>query len=195
MSVSDFSWIIFVGIGGLAAFVYYVANVAEDGINTESKRKLQNIIKNYKATPTFRHSFLTFSLISDIYFGERIISFKSFMRSGMLSATWIALISISCIILLPKYRSWFTENGIANLVLEYGLILIAFVIVLDFISVSFTRLIVKKSKPSGVFKLTLILVIDLFVSIYIFSLLSHKLSSKLQPNLKLGNIWFRRITS
>ena len=168
MSISDFSWIIIVGLGGVAAFVSSIAKLAEDGISEESKKKLQNIVRNYRATPTFRHSFLTFSLISDVYFGERIISFKSFIRSAILSAAWMALISIACIMLLPKYRSWFTEYGIVNLFFEYGLILIAFVIIFDFISVICTRIIVKKSKPSGFFKLALTLALDLLISVLIF---------------------------
>jgi hypothetical protein len=168
LSIGDFSWILIVGLGGLAAFVYYVSNLAEDGINSESKRKLQKIVKNFKSTPTFRHSFLTFTLASDVYFGESVVSLKSFGKSAVLSFFWVVIIAIVCVFLLPNYRSWFTESGISNLIFEYGLSLFIFVVILDFISVSSTRLIVRKSKPSGIVNLILILIIDLFISVSIF---------------------------
>ena len=168
LSFIAFSWLLIAGLGGLSVFVYNVASLADDAVNSESKKKIKNIVKNYKSTSTFRHSFLTFTLASDVYFGEKIISLKSFLRSLALSLGWMVVITLVCIFIFPKYRSWFSEEGIYNLILEYGLLLLLSVVILDFISVSLTRLIVKKSKPNGIIKLFFVLAFDLFFSILIF---------------------------
>ncbi len=168
MSIFEFSLLLIVGLGALATAVYRITSIAEDGISSEGKKKLQNIVKNYRATPTFRHSFLTFTMASDVFFGERIISLKAFIRSAILSIAWMFVISALCITLFPKYKSWFFDDGIAGVILEYGLVLVGAVIVLDYLSVSITRLIVKKSLPNSIISLGFTFTIDLLASILIF---------------------------
>ncbi len=168
MTIVEFGKTIFFALGGVSSFAYYVANTAEDVVNQEAKKKFANIVKNIRATPTFRHAFLTFTMMSDNYFGDKLLSLRAFAKSVLLSLAWIFLLTVFCVVVFPNYASWFTDRGINNLIIQHGIIFLVVVLVLDYLSVTVTRFIIRTYRPKNIVSLILLLALDLFLSIVIF---------------------------
>ncbi|MDN3485465.1 MULTISPECIES: hypothetical protein [unclassified Pseudoalteromonas] len=168
MSVFDFTTILVFGLGSVVVMAYYITHLAESGINEQSKVKLTNIVKNYRATPTIRHSFITFTMVSDYLFGDKIFSLRAFLLSCFISLLWMTITLIICTFLFPTYTSWIGQANLSKVILLSSLPLVLAVLVIDFISVSITRLFIRKSKARGGFGLLFVLAIDFIIAATLF---------------------------
>ncbi|EOB6242209.1 hypothetical protein [Vibrio vulnificus] len=168
MSVFDFSKMLFLGLGSIIVMAYYVTHLAESGVNDEFKNKLKNIVKSLKSSPVALHALITFSHISDNFFGFRLISFQAFFKSALLTICWVTFITIICYFAFPEYSAWINEANFKKVIFSSALPIVLSLIAIDFASLSATRLIFRKLKTKGLIKLILVLIIDLIISALIF---------------------------
>jgi len=168
MTAIEFSKVLLMGFGGLAALAYYITHLAETGITGEAKSKLSNIVKNFKATPTIRHSFITFTLLSDHFFGDKLLSLRAVFLSSLLSILWMSLVTVVCLIMFPNYSSWIGDANLMTVIFRNAIPVLMAVLLIDYISLTVTRLLVRSLKVRTILGLLSILIFDFFVAVILF---------------------------
>lgn len=168
MSIIEFSKILLVGFGGVVAIAYYITHIAESGINQNAKSKLTNIVKNFKATPTIRHSLITFTMLSDHVFGDRIFSFRAVITSCLISLLWILVVTITCSVMFPTYTYWFEQANFFKVIVNSAIPILIMVLLIDYISVSITRLFIRNLKTRSFLGLLWVLIIDFIIAATLF---------------------------
>jgi len=168
LSILEFAKNLALGFGGLVAIAYYLTHIAESGINNEAKSKFINIVKNLKATPTIRHAFITFSMLSDYIFGTRLISLRSIAFSFLMSFFWIMVVAIFCIAMFPTYAVWIERMSVSTIIIHNAVLILLAVLIVDFISLCVTRLLLRALKIRSFLGLVTILLFDFTASVGIF---------------------------
>lgn len=168
MTVFEFATTLLFGLGSLVVMAYYVTHLAESGINDDAKLKVSNIVKNIKATPTIRHSFVTYTMLSDYMFGDNLISVRAFFSSCFISMSWIFIILTVCTLFFPAYTSWIDQANLSRVILNNAIPVLISVLIIDFFSVSLTRYFIREFKARGFFGLSSVLIIDLLASAILF---------------------------
>lgn len=168
MSIIDFSKLLLVGFGGVVAIAYYITHIAESGINQNAKTKLTNIVKNFKSTPTIRHSFITFAMLSDHVFGEKIFSVRALLISCLMSLLWILVLTVTCLLMFPTYTYWIEQANMFKVIVTSAIPILITVLFIDYISVSVTRLFIRNLKTKSFVILLFVLIADFTIAALLF---------------------------
>lgn len=154
MTVPQFIIIFVAAFGPAAGIAYYFANLGEDGINDEAKKKLVRRLKQFSISPSTRVAFEAFLFASDRFYGRRIFSLRALVRSAAFTFGWFLLILAVCTSQFSNYTSWLSTPGVSNLIWKYGVIFLSAGIFIDFASTAVTRYLIrwtlKKPKASPI---------------------------------------------
>lgn len=156
------------GIGGLAAFAYYVNHLAHDALTANAVDAVRRAVVERQLLPASRSAFLLFRNASDRFFGPHLFSFKAIFRSILLSLCWIVCVtSIFCVI-YPPYSSWIFGSTLRPVLAKSaGLLLIAS-IGIDILSVAMTRWLARVAIRSRLSTLPIILLLDAAITVVLF---------------------------
>lgn len=170
MSVYAFSALVLGCYLSFIGFLAILVNSANKAIDAKSKKKLVNIIKNYKLFPTFHHAFYSYTLLSDNLFGKKLFSIKSTISSILLSLVWIMFLTILCAYFSPGFWNQLKYYLSIEAYLISALYLVVVVIIIDYFSILLTRIIIKfmASRDRGFIFSLFAICVDLIISVTIF---------------------------
>jgi hypothetical protein len=164
MNIGEFAVDAIGGFVGLAAFLYYVSHTAEAGLSDAYKRRLGERLFDAQVTPKAQHAFELFAFAADRYFGRKLVSRASFMRSVALSLFWMACVGVAAALQLRNPSPTYPPSRILLSTAE----VLPAILLIDFASVCMTRFLVRWSLPKGGYVVIYVAVLDLILSVLFF---------------------------
>ncbi len=167
MNTVEFGMNLLVGWGAAIAIAAAIASLADAAVKDEAKREIAKRIESVSILSGFEVAHSYFKNVSDAFYGQNIFSVKAIAKSSLVTLVWAISLLILSAFIFPNYFDWPINRPVSDSIYTNMLIVALSVIIIDFISVSVTRLLIRHSSSSMRW-LTLVIVVDFVLSVLIF---------------------------
>lgn len=162
--------ILFLSIPPIIWTIIKISKAFDDAFGKGSiAQQIPNYLDKLKIDKPFSNFLISAIYLSDIIYGKKIISIRAFFASSLVTFLFFL---IFCIILtINNPESWLSISTLKFFVWQKFSYLIIFGVLIDYISISITRFIFNWYSEKSIILQILSVIIDLIISITIFSLL------------------------
>ncbi len=132
-------------------------------------QQIPDYLRKLKINKPFSSFLISSVYLSDIIYGKKIISFRAFLTSSIVTFLFFIIFCITLVLKNP--HSWLSISIIKKLVWEKFSYLMIFGIFIDYFSISLTRYIFNWSSKKNIKVQVVSVFLDFVFSIFLFSIL------------------------